>query len=145
MLNKGDSLRIIKLYYKTLNSYLNAYLARPVITIKDRLGRLTGIIFLLSKSVKFIITSESRDKDIIVSSQHSWLSTCGGMPWPGKYLFTVHWSGLRFPHMSEKYWLIKMTHINFVSSCYNSLVSRNQLHNTANSCQPLNFGLSWPG
>ena len=71
MLKKGDSLRIIKLYYKTLNSYLNAYLARPVITIKDRLGRLTGIIFLLSKSVKFITTSESKDKDIIVSSQHS--------------------------------------------------------------------------
>ena len=33
--------------------------------------------------------------------------------------------------------LIKMTQINFVS--------RNQLHNTANSCQHLNFGLSWPG
>ena len=26
-----------------------------------------------------------------------------------------------------------------------SFVSRNQLHNTANSCQNLNFGLSWPG
>ena len=33
--------------------------------------------------------------------------------------------------------LIKMTQINFVS--------RNQLHNTANSCQHLNFGLSWLG
>ena len=32
---------------------------------------------------------------------------------------------------------LKMTQINFVS--------RNQLHNTANSCQHLNFGLSWPG
>ena len=32
---------------------------------------------------------------------------------------------------------VKMTQINFVS--------RNQLHNTANSCQHLNFGLSWPG
>ena len=33
--------------------------------------------------------------------------------------------------------LLKMTQINFGS--------RNQLHNTANSCQHLNFGLSWPG
>ena len=26
-----------------------------------------------------------------------------------------------------------------------NFVSRNQLHNTANSCQHLNFGSSWPG
>ena len=32
---------------------------------------------------------------------------------------------------------IKVTQINFVS--------RNQLHNTGNSCQHLNFGLSWSG
>jgi transcriptional/translational regulatory protein YebC/TACO1 len=32
--------------------------------------------------------------------------------------------------------ILKMTQINFVS--------RNQLHNIANSCQYLNFGLSWP-
>ena len=32
---------------------------------------------------------------------------------------------------------VKMTQINFVS--------RNQLHNIADSCQHLNFGLSWPG
>ena len=32
---------------------------------------------------------------------------------------------------------VKMTQINFIS--------RNQLHNTANSCQHLNFGWSWPG
>jgi hypothetical protein len=32
---------------------------------------------------------------------------------------------------------VKMTQINFIS--------RNQLHNTANSFQHLNFGLSWPG
>ena len=33
--------------------------------------------------------------------------------------------------------LLKMTQINFGS--------RNQLHNTANSCHYLNFSLSWPG
>ena len=33
--------------------------------------------------------------------------------------------------------LLRMTQINFVS--------RNQLHNTANSCQHLNFCLNWPG
>ena len=32
---------------------------------------------------------------------------------------------------------VKMTQINFVS--------RNLLQSTANSCQHLNFGLSWPG
>ena len=32
---------------------------------------------------------------------------------------------------------VKMTQINYVS--------RNQLHNTSNGCQILNFGLSWPG
>ena len=32
---------------------------------------------------------------------------------------------------------LKVTQINYVS--------RNQLHNTANGCQILNFGLSWPG
>ena len=33
--------------------------------------------------------------------------------------------------------LLKVTQINYVS--------RNQLHNTANGCQILSFGLSWPG
>ena len=37
----------------------------------------------------------------------------------------------------QTWFLLKMTQINFVS--------RNQLQNTANSCQHLNFGLSWPG
>ena len=32
---------------------------------------------------------------------------------------------------------VKITQINFVT--------RSRLHNTANSCQHLNFGLSWPG
>ena len=32
--------------------------------------------------------------------------------------------------------ILKVTRINYVS--------RNQLHNTANGCQILNFGLSWP-
>ena len=41
---------------------------------------------------------------------------------------------LKFCYMLR---IIKMTQINFVS--------RNQLHNTTNSCQHLNFGLSWPG
>ena len=39
--------------------------------------------------------------------------------------------------MRSAQYFIKMTQIN--------LVSRNQLHNTARSCQHLNFGLSWPG
>ena len=42
---------------------------------------------------------------------------------------------LKFAYLYD--FRVKVTQINYVS--------RNQLHNTANSCRILNFGLSWPG
>ena len=42
-----------------------------------------------------------------------------------------------FPVQTNLLIILKVTQINYVS--------RNQLHNTANGCQILNFGLSWPG
>ena len=64
------------------------YLASWLIIIKDLAGKFTIIGSVRSKSsiwTKFIITSEPNDKDRIVSSQQSWLSTWGGIPWPKKY------------------------------------------------------------
>jgi hypothetical protein len=42
-----------------------------------------------------------------------------------------------FPVQTNLLIILKVTQINYVS--------RNQLYNTANDCQILNFGLSWPG
>ena len=72
---------------------LKTYLARPRITMRDRLGRSTGIASPVSASVKTMTTSEPRESEAMAPSQQLCVSMCGGMPWPGSYRFTVHWSG----------------------------------------------------
>ena len=54
---------------------------------------------------------------------------------PAKIWLYLHLSF--FKSFKQKVKNVKVTQINYVS--------RNQLQKTANGCQILNFGLSWPG
>ena len=60
------------------------YLASPVMTIIDLAGRRTGTF--LVPLFSSITMSLARERERMVSVQQLWVSTWGGMPWPGRYL-----------------------------------------------------------
>uniref|UniRef100_A0A182USV5 Uncharacterized protein n=1 Tax=Anopheles merus TaxID=30066 RepID=A0A182USV5_ANOME len=70
-----------------------SYRLSPDIIRSDRDGKSTQTAFPEEGCLNSITTSLPRERDSMGSSKALCVSTCGGIPCPGSYWFTVSWSG----------------------------------------------------
>uniref|UniRef100_A0A182TEQ9 Uncharacterized protein n=1 Tax=Anopheles melas TaxID=34690 RepID=A0A182TEQ9_9DIPT len=72
---------------------VQSYRLSPDMIRSDRDGKSTQTAFSEEGCLNSITTLLPRERDSMGSSKALCVSTCGGIPWPGSYWFTVSWSG----------------------------------------------------